>query len=313
MAGALSSAPEVMVSARGVSGAPRATGAVPRWDAQWLNAQYNNRARVPESAQILARWAQDSAVVRRDLPCHLDVRYGSGAAERLDVFSSHAPLGRKSPVVFFIHGGWWRALDKFDHSWIAPHFCAQGSVVVVPNYALCPGVGIDAIALQMAQALAWCVRHIDAYGGDPQRLVVVGHSAGGHLAAMMLCANGRKLGSDLPATLVRQAVSISGVFDLEPLRQTPFLAPDLRLTPALVRRLSPAGFKPPAQGRLWALAGADESEEFLRHNRLIRSRWGKRAVPACDTVAGCNHFTVLDDLAQPKGMLHGLVRGLLAT
>ena len=282
-----------------------------RWDAPWLNAQYNNRARVPESPQILARWAQDSAQVRQDLPCHLDVRYGSGAAERLDIFSAHAPLGAPRSVLFFIHGGWWRALDKSDHSWIAPAFCRSGHVVVVPNYDLCPAVGIDTIAMQMARALAWCVRHIGAYGGDPHRLVVAGHSAGGHLAAMMLCADGRKLGVDLPASLVGEAVSISGVFDLEPIRLTPFLKPDLRLTPALVRRLSPAGFAPPARGRLWALAGAEESEEFLRHNRLIRSRWGKRAVPLCETVAGCDHFTVLDDLASPQGKLHAVVRRLL--
>ena len=157
-------------------------------------------------------------------------------------------------------------------------------MVVVPNYALCPAVTIEHIALQMVRALAWVWRHAARHGGDPQRIVVAGHSAGGHLAAMLLGCRWQQVAEDLPAQLVSGALSISGLFDLEPMRHTPFLQADLQLTPASVRRLSPAFFPRP-KGKLLPLVGADESEEFLRQNQLIRDVWGPTAVPVCETRA----------------------------
>lgn len=280
-------------------------------DPAWLEAQYNNRARVPAHGQILARWARDSQAARAAGSCRLDLAYGASAAERLDVFSPAAPTAPArattpgAPLLVFIHGGWWRALDKADHSFVAPALTTAGAVVVVPNYALCPSVGIEDIALQMARSLVWCWRHAQELGGDPRRITVAGHSAGGHLAAMMLSALWPRLGDDLPPDLVKAALSISGVFDLEPIRRTPFLQPDLRLSPQAVKRLSPAGFPAPA-GTLRAVAGALESEEFLRHNRLIRRRWGARAVPVCEAIPGADHFTVVDGLAQTGSRLQTL-------
>ena len=278
-----------------------------RLDPAWLGVQYNNRARIPEHAQIFERWARASAHAREQATCRIDVAYGDGPNETLDVFpSAHA----NAQVLVFIHGGWWRSLDKRDHSFIAPAFTQAGALVVVPNYALCPSVTIETIALQMTHALAWVFRHAAQHGGDPKRIVVAGHSAGGHLAAMLLSCEWRHVGQDLPALLVSSALSISGVFDLEPLRQTPFLQPDLRLTPASVQRLSPAHFSPPA-GELYATVGANESEEFLRQNRLIREAWGPRAVPICETVPGTHHLDVLHELADPQARLHGLALRLL--
>ena len=278
-------------------------------DPAWLTAQYNNRARIPEHAQIFERWAQASALAREQPACRIDVPYGPGAAQTLDVFPA-ANGAANAPVLVFIHGGWWRALDKRDHSFVAPAFTHAGAMVVVPNYALCPAVSIETIALQMVSALAWTHRHAAQYGGDPARIVVAGHSAGGHLAALLLTCRWHEVGRDLPANLVQSALSISGVFDLEPLRRTPFLQADLRLTRATVARLSPAGLPAP-EGRLYATVGGDESEEFLRQNALIRSRWGARAVPVCEAIAGTNHLNVLHELADPQARLHRLALDLL--
>ena len=110
----------------------------PRLDPAWLDTQYNNRARVPDHAAVLASWAEASALARARSPAQLDLPYGDGAGETLDVFPATAPRPGAAPVLVFIHGGYWRSLDKADHSFVAPSFNAAGAMVVVPNYALCP-------------------------------------------------------------------------------------------------------------------------------------------------------------------------------
>jgi arylformamidase len=276
-----------------------------------LEAQYNNRVRVADHAQVLQRWERASQAAREGSVCHLDLAYGPGARETLDVFRAAQPADVPAPVLVFIHGGYWRSLDKAQHSFVAPALNADGAMVVVPNYALCPAVGVEHIALQLTQALAWVFRHAAQFGGDASRMAVVGHSAGAHLAAMLLSCRWKEVGDDLPAQLVAGALAISGVYDLEPLRLTPSLQADLQLTPAAVRRLSPAFFPRPKAGRLYATVGADESDEFLRQNRLIRDVWGPTAVPVCEVVPGKNHFTVMESLADPRGRLHDLALRLV--
>jgi arylformamidase len=278
-----------------------------RFDPAWLNAQYNNRERVPEHPRIMARWAEASTVTRMQAECRLDLRYGDGPFESLDLFPTQRP---GAPVLVFIHGGYWRSLNKSDFSFVAPAFTAAGALVAVPNYALCPAVSIEQITWQLVHALQWVWRHAAEHGGDPQRIVVVGHSAGGHLAAMLVSCRWRQVAEVLPAQLVSGALSISGLFDLEPLRHTPFLQSDLRLSPQSVARLSPAFFPRP-RGKLYAAVGAAESDEFLRQNQLIRDVWGPTAVPVCETVPGRNHFDVLESLVDPAGRLHDLALRLL--
>ncbi len=286
----------------------------PSHDPAWVEAQYNNRALVPDHAAILARWASASALARAESRCRLDVAYGDGAGETLDIFlpAAGAPPAPAAgaPVLVFVHGGYWRALDKADVSFVAPAFNAAGAIVVAPNYALAPAVSVEHITLQVARAVAWVWRHIAADGGDPARIVVAGHSAGGHAATMMLTCRWPELAPDLPPRLVGKALSVSGLYDLEPLRHAPFLQPDLKLTPASVARLSPAFFPRP-RGVLYAACGGDESEAFLRQNQLIRDVWGPTAVPVCETIARTNHFTVLHDLADPGGRAHELAQRLL--
>jgi arylformamidase len=183
-------------------------------------------------------------------------------------------------------------------------------MVVLPNYGLCPAVSIEHIALQLVRALAWVYRNAGRYGGDPSRIVVSGHSAGGHLAAMLLACDWRAVGSDLPAGLVGSALAISGLFELEPLRHAPFLAGDLRLTRATAHKLSPVHMPAP-RGHLVALVGADESEEFLRQNQMIASAWGPHTVLASERVPGRNHMNVLNELADPASRVHRWAMRLL--
>ena len=273
----------------------------------WLNGQYDNRARIPEHPSILARWSDSSAAARVERACELDVPYGDDPSERLDVFPA---LRAGAPVLVYLHGGYWRALDKRDQSFVAPPFVDAGAMVVLPNYALCPAVTIEAIVLQLVAAVAWVHRHAARFGGDASRIVVAGHSAGGHLAAMLLCCDWPTVGADLPPHLVTGALAVSGVFDLAPLRRAPFLQPDLRLDRAAVRRLSPVGFPAPPRP-LFAVVGADESEEFLRQNASIERAWGPTAVPVCETVPDRHHMSVLFDLAEPGARVHRHALALL--
>ncbi|MBA4341435.1 MAG: esterase [Methylibium sp.] len=277
---------------------------------EWFDAQYNNRARVPDAARMLERWAEASAFSRERLACRLDLPYGSGPMERLDVFEAQTEHSVRSPVLVFIHGGYWRALDKSDQSFVAPVFADEGAMVVIPNYSLCPGVGMERIPLQLTQALAWVWRHAADFGGDPNQIVVAGHSAGGHLAAMLACCDWKTVGHDLPRQLVKGVLSISGLHDLGPIARTPFLQADLKLNADAVKRLSPVNFPPP-DAPVYAVVGGQESEEFKRQAQLLRQAWGERTVALCEEVPGFNHFSILNDLADPQGRSHQLARKLL--
>lgn len=277
-------------------------------DGAWHDRMYNNRELVPDHGAYFARWGADAVKARAEGPCELDIAYGEGAGETLDVFP--APHG-DAPVFVFIHGGYWRALDKSDHSFVAPAFTRDGACVVIPNYALCPAVTIPHITLQVARAVAWTWHHIGRFGGDRRRIVVAGHSAGGQLAAMMLACHWPQVDAALPRDAVRSALAISGLHDLQPIMRTPFLQPSLNLTPEQVAQASPARLPAPKHGMLYTVTGGNESEEYLRQNRLIQEAWGARRVPVCEALPGLHHFSVLDALVEPSHRLHQLALDLL--
>lgn len=287
----------------------------PQHDPAWLDRMYNNRLRVPDHPLYFERWAAASAALRARQPEGVDLAYGAGAGETLDVFRPTVASAKPAPVFFFIHGGYWRALDKADHSFVAEAFNAAGAVVVVPNYALCPAVSVPHITLQMAHALAWVWHHIGEWGGDRRRITVAGHSAGGHLAAMMLTCRWSELDSQLPVDMVRNGLSISGLHDLEPIRHTPSLQPALQLTAEQVRQVSPARLPAPRvrgrRGQLYSVAGGDESEAFWAQNALIQQAWGHQVVPVAEKLPGLNHFSILDALVTPGQRLHQLALELL--
>lgn len=290
---------------------------VPLNDPAWLERMYNNRALVVDHMDYLQRWADDSARVRASEPCVIDEPYGDSVGETLDIFASARPTPGGSPVLVFIHGGYWRSLDKSDQSFIAPPFTRAGVCVVVVNYALCPGtpdapVTIAHIVRQMEKALAWVARNIAEHGGDPRRITVAGHSAGGQLAAMLLTSVWPLVAWGLPDALVRNALSISGVHDLEPIMHTPMLQSDLRLTDQQVLQYSPARLlEPAAGGRLFCVVGGEESPEFQRQNQLMQDAWGSHFVPRSQVLPGLHHFSIVDALAQPGHDLHHMALNLL--
>jgi arylformamidase len=261
---------------------------------------YNNRAAVPEHPRWFARWAELSAAARATLAPRLDLRYGPNPKETLDLF---LPVGKARGTFVFIHGGYWRALDKADHSFVAEPFVASGIAVAVINYDLCPAVSIATIVDECRRAVAWVAREGGGHGANPERIVVGGHSAGGHLAAMMLATDWRAMG--FAADPLAGAVSLSGVHDLGPMVLFSFNA-DFKLDAAEAARLSPVNLAPRSRAPLLIAVGGDETSEFLRQATLMWDAW-PQSRPAGSTgplvVPARHHFSVVADYADPDSEL----------
>jgi arylformamidase len=276
-------------------------------DDQWIERQYNARAAVAEFPQIFARGEAASRRARLEMPCYLDVAYGADPFETLDVFPSAGP---SRGLLTFVHGGYWRSRDKADFSMLARAYCAAGITVAIPNYALCPAVTIEHIIRQMLKAHAWLYRNIGRYAGDAHRIVVCGHSAGGHLAAMMAACDWNDYASDLPADMVKGVLAVSGIYDLMPLRKTSMNA-DLRLDENAARVASPVTYTPSRPVPLMTAVGALESAEFRRQARLLARHW-----PHCSraviSVPGMNHFTIVESLGVRGSMLFDVLQELFS-
>lgn len=261
---------------------------------------YNNRAAVPDHAEYFRRWADTSAAARSELPCMLDLRYGERPKETLDLF----PAGGKRGLLVFIHGGYWRALDKSDFSYIAPYFVTAGIDVALINYDLCPAVDIGTITDECRNAFAWLAKNGAAQGVAAEKIVIGGHSAGGHLVAMLLATDWRQDGVDPGA--IKGGVSVSGVFDLEPLLYTS-LNSDLGLDVDSAAAWSPVRMQPVVRAPLLLAVGASETSEFLRQSQRQWEAWPE-VRPEGSTgpmlLPGCHHFSAVDCLADPTHPLY---------
>jgi len=264
-----------------------------------LEAEYNNRARVPEHPVHIAGWQRDAAAYREHAVGELDLAYGPGERHRLDLF--HPATGDAGgPIVLYIHGGYWQALDKSFSSHLARGANERGFTVAIPNYTLAPSATLAEIVAEMEMAADFLTQRM----GRP--LVATGHSAGGHLAACLMARPG-------PRTMpVRAAMPISGLFDLPPLVPTS-LNKALGLTVEEARRLSPLDWIPPKAGHLVAVAGGAESREFLRQSQAIVERWAAAGVATrYHEVPGAHHFDVIAGLADPRDPLVGFIVELAA-
>lgn len=262
--------------------------------------EYNNRARIPEHPALFAGWARDAAAYRGGHAPRV-IAYGAGPRNQIDFFAGEG----SSPIVVFIHGGYWQAFDASFFSHLAAGLNAHGIGVAIPSYDLCPDITLEEIIGQMRHA----TRELALIG---QPLVMSGHSAGGHLAACLLATDWPAFDASLPPDLVRAAYSISGLFDLGPLVETS-INKALRLDAASARAASPLYWKPPTHGSLDAVVGETESAEYFRQSQSIVDAWGAVGLPTrFATVPGANHITAIAPLADPDSPMVARLKQLAA-
>jgi len=250
-----------------------------------LDASYNNSAAVLNSAVLMAEFDERSAKLRAAHPQYLDLRYGPAPRNRIDYF----PAARPGPLMVFIHGGYWQTRTKENFSFLTAGPLAHGLHVALVGYTLAPEQSLDGIVGEIRAALGWLARQAPQWGTDPERMIVSGWSAGAHLAAMVL---------DEPG--VCGGLAISGIYDLEPIRLS-YLNDKLRLCPPDVRRLSPL-HRPPSQRELILAYGAAELPELQRQSEAFAA--ARTGLPGeLLRLPDRNHFTILNELASPEGIL----------
>ena len=253
-----------------------------------LDAAYNNGAAVKDSARIVADWEARSARLRAAHPEGMDLRYGKDERNRIDYFAAR----RDGPVLAFIHGGYWQNRSKEVFSFIAEGPLAWGINVALIGYTLAPQKRLDGIVAEIHAAISWLQKSISVVGGDPRKLFVSGWSAGGHLTAMAMSH-----------AAVKGGLAISGIYDLEPMRLC-YINDKLRLDEDEARRNSPG----PTEKSLLIAYGADELPELCRQSEQYAQRLDQKAT----AVPGKDHFTILEELASPHGVLTALARRLVA-
>ena len=267
---------------------------------EFVEREYNNRALVPRYPEFFARWDKDSAYVRRTLECEIDLEYGPDARHRIDLFPARNPRG----TLVFIHGGYWRSLDKSMFSWLAAPYVAAGIEVAMPNYRLAPAVRIDDIVDDMIAATNWLMLNGVKHRMAAQRVVLSGHSAGGHLTAALFATPWSRFAFD-PARIVG-GVPISGLADFEPIRR---FSSDFRLDAAGVERLNLCTRKPTLSAPLVIAVGGSESSEFIRQSRILNNAWNSQ-VRSYLVMQGYDHFSIVDAFAERGQPLHDATLGL---
>ncbi len=264
-----------------------------------IDSEYNIEELVPDRLERVARMAEESARTRENLKGEMDVSYGPTLDETMDIFTAARP---GAPMLLFIHGGYWRSFSNKDFSLVAAGPVARGLTVAVMNYSLCPKVSISEITRQSRAAVAWLYREGSRFNGDPARLFVCGHSAGGQQVGM-LAATDWAGDYGLPSDVIQGIVPISGIFDLSPLAYS-WLQPKLALNHEIIRRESPL-FNIPSNGPPMLISlGENESLEFHRQSAVYLDTWKANGLKAEMLVQpGKNHITAVEDLARPDSVL----------
>ena len=263
-----------------------------------MEYQYNPRVSVPEYPELAKVRAAQARKVRERAKSWLNVPYGSSPRELLDIYAADKPGG---PVLIYIHGGYWRSGSKEDNCNFVPTFTQRGATVVLVEYDLCPQVTVSDIVRQTRASIAWVYRNIMRYSGDPGRIFISGHSAGGHLTAMALANDWTKEG--LPRDMIKGAVATSGVYDLDMVMKIS-VQEQAQLTPELAKANSPFLHPPLVRCPLVVAVGGAEpqgwqqmSEDYFQFCKQSGMNAEYLVVP------GANHYTMTEKLLDETNPL----------
>lgn len=263
-----------------------------------LSRQFMPRIAVPDHEKWLAEDLALSAPVQKSKGARLNVRYGPGTRQVLDIFPAEKA---DSPILVWVHGGYWRALSKDHYGFIAPPFLAAGAAVVLINYDLCPNVDLVTLLAQTRAALHWVRGHAAEMGGHPDRLVLAGNSAGAHICAMALQYTA---GADrAPVEAVRAAAFITGIYDLTPIPRIQ-VSEDVHVTLDQIPGLSPLALPITHKVPSVVAVGADEPEMWIGQSEMYHARLvaaGGRSEYMC--IPGRHHFSITRDLANAEAPL----------
>jgi arylformamidase len=268
-----------------------------------IDAEYDPERRVGSRQPFVDWYVRESTLARKRLECRLDVRYGPTPAETLDLFPSSEP---GSPVLLYIHGGYWRALSSKEFSFVANGLVPHGITVAVMDYALCPKVTIADITRQSHAAVAWLAENARSVSADPGRLYVAGHSAGGQQVGMLLSGDG-----DSGAANVSGGITLSGLFDLRPLRHS-WLQPTLQLTESACEEQSPLLHIPRRAPPLLVSVGGEESDAFIGQSQSYHAAWRAAGLAGRYYLQpGTNHYTAIYGLADRTSPLAQMIAEFL--
>jgi arylformamidase len=271
-----------------------------------LDRQYNNRLQVPDYLFYLQRWELLSRQTEKKYTATKDIPYGKLTGERLDIYSSSLP---QSKTLIYIHGGYWQRLNKSDFQFIAEAFRPDNLTTVILTYPLAPAVSLDQIVLSCCKAIQWVHLNITKYSGDSNQMYVAGHSAGGHLTAMLMSVDWNLF--NLPVKAIKGYCAISGLFNLTPIRLSD-INEVLKMDKEMALRNSPVQLKPLTQAPLLLAVGADESDEFKDQSRELYASWKEKSISLeFLEIPGLNHYSILETMLEPNAPLHQAMRRLM--
>lgn len=273
-----------------------------------LDVEYNNRGRFPDTADCKAAQIVGSDEAKAEYECRLDVRFGDGDTDLLDIYIAEGD--GPHPIHVFFHGGYWKSNTKNDFGFVAKPFVPYGVTTIVVEYPLIPSVRMGTLIERCCASMEWAWRNAESFGGDKNNITVSGHSAGGHITAMMMQTDWPSYGDSLPKDLVKGGCSISGVSDLDPVRLS-FQNDELQFSPKEAAEFSTLFMDPKHAGPLLAVAGGIEGPEFIRQTTELADAWAAKGMDVKGWIMeGKHHFTTINQYLDPESELSRAVRGL---